>query len=183
MLYLDSDGLFAHWRSYVLSKYFPHLCAQEFNQLPELRRRSMMREMYRREPNLFYNLPPNLEMVAVVEEAERLCIPWCILTSGAEDHFDHALVVESKQLWFDKHFGIPASKVTVTESSAQKKNFAGRGRLLVDDYGRNCREWALGGGTAFWTRSEKPNPQVLVRHIGRFADAPYEDSGCILQIP
>lgn len=183
MLNLDSDGLFALWQSYVLPKYFPSMSRQEFNHLPELRRRSALREMYQREPNLFYNLTPNLEMIAVIEEAERLCIDWNILTSGAEDHFDHDLVVECKHRWFDKHFGIPADKVIVTESSAQKKDYAGRGRLLVDDYGRNCREWALAGGTAFWTRSEKPNPPVLIRHISRFVEAPLDESGCILQIP
>lgn len=40
-----------------------------------------------------------------------------------------------------KHFGVPADKVIVTESSGQKKAYASRGNLLVDDYGRNCREW------------------------------------------
>ena len=182
MIHLDSDGVFAAWVSYVLPKYFPTMSRQEFNALPELRRRGLMRDMYQREPNLFYNLPALTEMSAVLEALDRLGVPWCILTSGSEDHFDHELVVECKQLWFDKHFGVPADKVIVTETSGQKKDYAGRGRLLVDDFGRNCREWALQDGTALWVRTDKPNVPDLIRHLSNFVDAPNKAGGSILQI-
>lgn len=182
MIRLDSDGVFAGWVQYTIPKHFPEYTPQEFNKLPELKRRGLMREMYRKEPNLFYNLPPFLEMMRVLEELERLCVPWSILTSGSEDHFDRDLVVECKQLWFDKHFGVPADKVIVTETSHDKKIYAGPGTLLIDDFGRNCREWALSGGTAYWVETDKPNPTDLIRHINAFVESPNMNAGSILQI-
>lgn len=182
MVNLDSDGLFAVWSGYVVPKYFPTMTLKEFNAIPEIRRRALIRDVYQKEPNLFYNLPALPEMAKVLTALDRLGADWCILTSGAEDHFDHELVVESKQRWFDKHFGVPADKVIVTETSGQKKDYAGRGRLLVDDFGRNCREWALAGGTAFWVRTEKPNTRDLIRHITNFVEMPHESCGSILQI-
>lgn len=35
MFYLDSDGVFARWRKYVLSTHFPGMTIKEFNALPE----------------------------------------------------------------------------------------------------------------------------------------------------
>lgn len=182
MVQLDSDGVFAVWSGYVVPKYFPTMTLKEFNAIPELKRRALVREVYQKEPNLFYNLPALPQMTVVLEALEKMCVPWGILTSGAEDHFDHELVVESKVRWFDKHFGVPADKIIVTETSGQKKDHAGRGKLLVDDFGRNCREWALAGGTAFWVRTEKPNTRDLIRHIGEFVENPRENPGSILQI-
>ncbi|ANZ48833.1 hypothetical protein BIZ83_gp020 [Erwinia phage vB_EamM_ChrisDB] len=182
MVHLDSDGVFAVWSGYVVPKYFPTMTLREFNAIPEIKRRALVREIYQKEPNLFYNLPALKEMGVVLDALEKAGTPWCILTSGAEDHFDHELVVESKQLWFDKHFGVPADRIIVTETSGQKKDYAGRGLLLVDDFGRNCREWALAGGTAFWVRTEKPNTRDLIRHIGCFVETPHDSAGSILQI-
>lgn len=182
MIYLDSDGVFAGWRLYALPKYFPTMTSHEFNKLPDLKRRGLMRDMYQQEPNLFYNLPPNNAMIQVLEFIEKECLPWSILTSGSEDHYDHDLVVDCKERWFDKHFGVPADKIIVTENSGAKAVYAGRGKLLVDDFGRNCREWALKGGTAYWVHTDEPNVRDLIRHIGAFAEDPNMLCGSILQI-
>lgn len=182
MIYLDSDGVFAGWRSHVMPKYFPELTVKQFNALPDLKRRGMLRDIYQREPKLFYNLKPVEGMGAVLDAVDRMGVPWAILTSGAEDHYDHQLVVDCKQRWYDKHFGVPADKVIVTENSGQKKEYAGEGELLVDDFGRNCREWALKGGAALWVHTESPNARDICRHIQNFVDDPVAHNGSILQI-
>lgn len=182
MFYLDSDGLFARWRTYVLSTHFPGMTIKEFNALPELRRRSLTREMYQRDPDLFYKLSPISEASAIIETLEKLCDSWAILTSGSEDHFDHQLVVESKQRWFLKHFGVPSDKVIVTENSGQKAAYASRGNLLVDDYGRNCREWVLQGGGAIWVRTEQPNIPAICSQCEAFYEDPINLSGTLLPV-
>ena len=182
MFYLDSDGVFARWRKYVLTTHFPGMTIQEFHALSELKRRGMIRSMYQADPDLFYKLEPIEGMERVLETVDRLCDSWAILTSGSEDHYDHQRVVESKQRWYLKHYGVPADKVIVTENSAAKKAYAGRGNLLVDDYGRNCREWVLQGGAAIWVRTEEPCIESICRQCESFYNDPINQSGTILQI-
>ncbi|QVW55224.1 hypothetical protein pEaSNUABM29_00184 [Erwinia phage pEa_SNUABM_29] len=182
MFYLDSDGVFARWRKYVLSTHFPGMTIKQFNAIPELRRRSLTREMYQRDPDLFYKLEPIEGVQRILETVDRLCDSWAILTSGSEDHYDHQLVVDSKQRWFLKHFGVPADKVIVTENSGQKASYASRGNLLVDDYGRNCREWILQGGGAIWSRTEEPKIEAICLQCEAFYNDPISHSGTLLQI-
>lgn len=165
MIYLDSDGVFAGWREYVFTHHIRNMGPEEFNKLPELRRRSLLRDIYQKDPDLFYKLKPITGTEKILEAVERTCEDWAILTSSAEDHFDFGRVVECKHLWYAKHFGISADKVIVTESSAAKKEFAGRGHLLVDDFRRNCNEWAIAGGLAIWTLTDKPNIDGIIQQV------------------
>lgn len=180
MFNLDSDGVFASWRKYVLTHHFQGMSIQEFHGMPELHRRALVREMYLKDPDLFYKLDPIPEAAKILETVESLGECWAILTSGSEDHFDHGRVVECKKLFFEKHFGVPGHKVIVTTNSAEKATYADKGRLLVDDYGRNCREWVLKNGTAIYTRTDEPDVDVVCRQLRTFAENPFEYSGQIL---
>ncbi|WP_216088621.1 hypothetical protein, partial [Shigella flexneri] len=71
-------------------------------------------------------------------------------------------------------------KVIVTTNSAEKATYADKGRLLVDDYGRNCREWVLKNGTAIYTRTDEPDVEAVCRQLRTFAENPFEYSGQIL---
>lgn len=165
MIYLDSDGVFADWRGYVSEHHLRDMSFEDFNRLPEERRRAMMRKIYQNDPNLFYNLKPIAGTERILEAVEKTGECWAILTSGSEDHPDHELVTKSKELFFEKHFGLPKDRIIVTASSKEKQQYSGKGKLLIDDYRRNCNEWVLYGGSAIWTKTGEPNIPRIITHI------------------
>ncbi|MGL5397206.1 MAG: 5' nucleotidase, NT5C type [Shewanella sp.] len=169
MIYLDSDGLFAGYMPRLLSRYCGGLTKQEFNALPREKQTEIMRKAYREEPDFFYSLTPYLEMKEVLLSVERTGLPWAILTAGAQEHPDHEIVVQTKKLWFEVHFGVPRDKVIVTRNSKEKKQYAGLGKMLIDDYSDNCRDWAEHGGTAVKVEGDNPDVCKIIRCIELFA--------------
>jgi len=182
MLNLDSDGVMAGWRKYVERHHLHNVNWEEFHKIPETKRRGIFREIYQKDPDLFYKLDPLPGAELLLEAADRNDCGWRILTSAAEDHPDFDRCKEGKEAWYKKHFGISADRLIVTENSAAKKEYAGRGHLLVDDYRRNCNEWALKGGFALWTLADAPNVEALVQHIAEYQEDPNASTGFILQI-
>lgn len=161
MIYLDSDGLLASWCGYVFNKHLPHLTRSEFNSMCPIRRKGLLSEIYRREPNLFANLPPIEGAREFLEWLSTTGEPFAILTSAASDHHDFDIVKESKLFFFDKHFGLPPDKIIVVETSSDKAQYAEGGAMLVDDYGRNCHEWLLAGGCTIQVATDKPDFKQL----------------------
>jgi hypothetical protein len=182
MISLDSDGLFGAWCKYVFTKHILTMSSAEFNKLPEMRRRSMLREIYQKDPDLFYNLEPIAGTERILEAADTSPDGWGILTSSSEDHQDLNHVVECKHAWFKKHFDVPATRITVVENSAAKQQYAGRGHLLVDDYRRNCNEWAIAGGFAVWTLTDQPNVDAIVEQLRYYQEDPNLNAGLILHL-
>lgn len=171
MIYVDSDGVFADWRWYMEKHHLNGLTVPEFNALNPCRRSTILQEVYRKDPDLFEKLPRIPDMDIVVEYLTRSGEPWGILTSAGEDHPDFEYAAMSKRRWFLKHYGIPEHQVTVTESSASKAELAGPDTLLIDDFGRNCRQWADAGGKAIWVRTGKPDPHAIIEAIDDFINA------------
>lgn len=182
MISLDSDGLFAAWRKYVFTKHLTTMVPEVFNKLPESRRRFLMREMYQKDPDLFYKLEPIPGTEKILEAAMTCTDGWQILTSAADDHPDFNHVVECKHEWFKKHFAVPAARITVVENSAAKKQYAGRGDMLVDDYRRNCREWSDNGGFAVWTLTDRPDIDAIVSIIGNYQEDATVTGGLLLSL-
>ncbi|QXO09703.1 hypothetical protein pEaSNUABM11_00279 [Erwinia phage pEa_SNUABM_11] len=180
MLSLDSDGVFAGWRKYVFSKHILTMSPEEFNKLPEIRRRGILRDIYLKDPDLFYNLEPIAGTERILEAADTCSDGWGILTSSSEDHQDYNHVVECKHAWFKKHFDVPATRITVVENSAAKQQYAGRGHLLVDDFRRNCNQWALAGGFALWTKTDAPSVDAIVEQLRNYQEDPNLNSGMLL---
>lgn len=170
MIYLDSDGLLAGWCTYVFNKHLPHMTREELNTMCLVRRKSILSDMYRREPNLFANLSPLKGAKEFIEWLSTTGEPFAILTSSATDHHDFDIVKESKIFFFEKHFGLSADKVIVVESSYDKAKYAENGAMLVDDFGRNCQEWLLGGGCAIQVATDKPDFDQLKDAISLYLE-------------
>lgn len=182
MISLDSDGVFAAWRKYVFTKHLTTMAPEVFNKLPESRRRFLMREMYQKDPDLFYKLEPIPGTEKILEAAMTCTDGWQILTSAADDHPEYNHVVECKHEWFKKHFAVPAARITVVENSAAKKQYAGRGDMLVDDYRRNCNEWSVNGGFAVWTLTDRPDIDGIVSIISNYQEDASLGTGLLLQL-
>lgn len=161
MIYLDSDGLLASWCGYVFNKHLPHLSREELNTMCPVRRKGILAGIYLREPNLFANLSPVEGAKAFVDWLIGTGEPFAVLTSAAADHHDFDIVVESKLHFFDKYFGLGADKIIVVETSECKTEYVEPGYLLIDDFGRNCREWAAKGGLAIRVETDKPDFESL----------------------
>lgn len=148
MLFIDSDGVFADWEGYVLSRHIPHCKnAKELNKIERTKRQALIRGAYEIEPRLFANLPvlPNAR-----ELMERLTKEFgddfTILTAVGDDHPDYDVVAEDKKEFFKREFGLDEDRIIVVRSSADKQHMAGEGKILVDDYDVNCQQWADKGG-------------------------------------
>lgn len=165
MIYIDSDGVLAAWCGYVFNKHLPHLSREELNTMCPVRRKGILADIYLREPNLFANLSPIEGAKEFVDWLIYTGEPFAVLTSAAADHFDFDIVEECKLQFFDKYFGLVAHKVIVVETSSSKASYADPGDLLIDDFGRNCREWAEKGGIAIRVETDKPNFEELKEKV------------------
>ena len=53
---------------------------------------------------------------------------------------------DQKKRWVRKHFPNINPKQIIVTSRDKKKHYASGGQILIDDYGRNIREWEGAGG-------------------------------------
>lgn len=171
MINLDSDGVLADWRGYMEQHHFKGFTVPEFNAMNPARRSTILQEIYRKDPDLFAKLPKFQLMEVVVRHLIRSGEPWRILTSAGEDHPDFERAKACKELWHWKQFSIPAHQVVVTESSGAKAQYADPDSLLIDDFGRNCREWVAAGGKAIWVHTGKPDVHAICDAIDDFINA------------
>ncbi|ANZ50420.1 hypothetical protein PHOBOS_230 [Erwinia phage vB_EamM_Phobos] len=168
MIQLDSDGVLADWRWYMEKHHFKGFTVPEFNAMDPCRRSSILQEIYRKDPDLFEKLPRIREMGRVIQYLNRSGEPWGVITSAGEDHPDFEYAAVSKKNWLLKNFDIEPHRVIVTESSSDKAQHAGPDTLLIDDFGRNCREWCAAGGKAIWVHTGKPDVDAILQAIEDF---------------
>lgn len=147
MINIDADGLLVNWRGYVIPTHFPDMSIEEFNALEDTYRSALLREVYEKDPQLFYKLEPLPGAAEFMQFVMGLGEPWRILTSAGTDHPDFDIAAESKIQNLKKHFGIPREQVTVCESSETKRDYVeNKDDMLVDDFHRNVQQWREAGG-------------------------------------
>lgn len=169
MIHFDSDGIFANWEEYVNRVHFPDITIDSLNQMESRVRKAAMRDVYMRDPDLFYKLKPIAGAEQLLEFVESARLPWKILTAGSSDHFDIEHVKLCKRLWFATHHSVPSDKIVVVMDSGDKQKYAGHGKILVDDYAKNCNQWADAGGVAIQTTSNQPNIPSIISLLTKFA--------------
>lgn len=166
MVFFDSDGVFANWSGYVLPTHFPDLKdVDELTALPKSVYEPRMRAVYITDPDIFSKLKPITGSECLIAACEELSIPWSILTAAGEDHYSYDHVRVCKEQWFARYYDLSVEKVVVSRRSSDKKLYAAPGRVLVDDFLRNCEEWAAAGGTAIHCKSNEPNFKEILRVI------------------
>ena len=55
-------------------------------------------------------------------------------------------VIKGKTQWCQNNLGIPKSQVNIVQRK-EKRNYAGKDIILIDDHKKNIREWESAGGT------------------------------------
>jgi 5'(3')-deoxyribonucleotidase len=143
---VDLDGVGANWQSYVISRHFKGMSIDELNQHPD--RLQLLRQMYKREPRLFLNLPVIPQYGQFLDALTARDIPWKILTAAGDDHPVYETVKNDKLLWLKQRFGIEEDRVIITQASSDKHQYAHEQAVLVDDFVSNCRQWEAAGGIA-----------------------------------
>lgn len=162
MIFFDSDGVFADWAGYVLPIHFPDVASIDGLNEGNERIAVRMRQMYMKDPDLFYRLTPIAGTERLIEYVNGQNIPWFILTAVGKHHFSFPHAKVTKKRWFARHFGVDEEKVVVCPFSSTKVLYAEPGRVLVDDYRRNCEEWVAKGGTAILVKAGEPDvPKII----------------------
>ena len=73
---------------------------------------------------------------------------------------DDAAVIKGKMMWCKTNLGIHTSRIHVVQRR-EKKDFASKGVILVDDNRKTCSEFAAAGGIAIYhTASSKSIKQL-----------------------
>ena len=170
MIFFDSDGVFADWAGYVLPTHFPDAASiDELNEGNDVIS-ARMRQMYMKDPDLFYKLSPIPGVESLIEFVDGQNLPWSILTAVGKHHFSFPHAKLCKERWFDRHFDVPREKVVVCPFSSTKAIYADAGRVLVDDFRRNCEEWVAKGGTAILVKPGAPDVPRVLDLLARIAE-------------
>lgn len=174
MILFDADGLSANFHK-RLEDFIPW---EDFSGLTKEDQSHLLREVYRINPNFFYELEPNLQFFDLIEWAERSGEQWGILTAIGDDHHDDELVKEHKYLWHEKHFNIPRDKITIVPNSEAKAKFAEVGYILVDDYGKNCEDFISNGGMAIKVKANTYNSSDVIDTLSDLIIVKYTEEVC-----
>lgn len=167
--YIDLDGLGANWQDYVLEQHFPDFKdIEELNQHPE--RATLIREVYVREPRLFRNLPPIARYKQLLDHLTKRMVNWTILTAAGADHPCYHTAREDKLRYVRQHFDVDSDKIIVTRTSENKILYSGNEKVLIDDFGRNCREWELAGGTSILVEANEYCIDDLIERVDKLID-------------
>ena len=93
--------------------------------------------------DFFFNLPLYEGAVKLFLNLPRAVN---ILTACPKSHYGS--VARQKRRWVQKHFGDYVTVLPVMGSHNKPLFMHAPGDLLIDDYGKNCREWSAAGGIA-----------------------------------
>lgn len=166
---IDLDGLGTNWQGYVLQNHFPEFENIEvLNQHP--RRIELMRGIYEREPRLFRNLPKIDKYQRLLRHLTERGVTWRILTAIGSEHPSPDLVREDKLAYLWEHFGVSSDKIIISDASEDKVSYAGKGKVLIDDFKRNCREWEGAGGTALYVEANTYCIDDLIKRVDSLID-------------
>ena len=91
----------------------------------------------------FRKLPPMVDYHELIGYVKHTGLPWEILTAAGV--VNRQLVVWDKNEWIKEYID-PFVVVTCTYSGSQKKVFAQKGNVLIDDRQENIDAWESEGG-------------------------------------
>lgn len=165
-IYIDLDGLGANWEEYVVANHFPTMTIQQVNQLPE--RTAVMRAMYVKEPNLFYNLPTIPQFQALIDHVRSCNCKWAILTAAGTDHPHYETVRLDKVRYVSRHFDVPEERIIVAREGGDKPAFASPMSLLIDDFKRNCEAFEKAGGHSLLVEANTYDVEHVKQQIDKF---------------
>lgn len=167
--YLDFDGLGSNWQDYVLKNHFPDFKSiEELNQHPD--RAALIKGVYEREPRLFRNLPPIEKYGQLLSHLTNRCVNWMILTAAGSDHPCYHTAREDKLHHIRHNFGVSSDKVIVARTSENKILYSGVGKVLIDDFHRNCHEWESVGGQSILVEANNYDIDDLIKRVDDIID-------------
>lgn len=138
-IYFDMDGVLADWVAGFEST-FP-VSYEYFNSLPK-ERYDRYKDLIKKTPKFFYNLPPINYTVSVLKELVANGYDVEILTSAGTDRTKH--VVAEKKAWLKKHgINVPFNYTT---KSADKAKYATKDSVLIDDRDKSIGPFKQAGG-------------------------------------
>ncbi len=79
-------------------------------------------------------------------------------------------------------FDVPREKVVVCPFSSTKSLYAESGRVLVDDFRRNCEEWVAKGGTAILVKPGEPDVPRIIALLTQIAENQFPDDPHIYEV-
>lgn len=162
----DSDGVFADWTTYMLENHLTDFTdIRSFNNSDD--KLTRLQAVYKEDPHAFAKLPRLPEaytLVKFMSVLQNAGVPVRILTAVGSEHHDVEMATQDKLAWFEELFTemkaqddtirLTTDLVCVVHLSEVKQHEAKQGSLLIDDYGRNCRQWAEKGGLAVKWRGD-----------------------------
>ena len=93
----------------------------------------------------FYHLPPLDGALDFYKKIKGIHFP-IILTACPTSRYHE--VADQKKRWVKKYLGTTALVLPAHGSESKKAYIQDDGDILIDDYGKNCREWEENGGIA-----------------------------------
>lgn len=139
-LFLDLDGVMADLEGDYLNR-FGH-------PMDEAESKAKMWSSINGIEDYFYHLPMMagaLEFYRDIKRYDPIILTSCPTSRYAE-------VATQKMRWVRKNLDPDVLVITVDGSDRKQYFVQHKGDILVDDYGKNCREWASAGGTAIQHR-------------------------------
>lgn len=163
-IYIDLDGIGANWSGYMLSNHFTEFeSIDQLNNHPEMNR--LIRNVYIKEPHVFRSLKPIKGYNKVLNAVKSLGIEWKILTAIGKDHPDPEIAREDKLYFLKHHFNIEREQVIITDDSPDKQKYAGAGKILIDDFDKNIKQWNAAGGLGILVTANLYDPARLAHNI------------------
>jgi len=103
--------------------------------------------------HIFWSLMPAYDWMFELLEVARAKAKRVAIISKPSEHPSSSF---GKHIWINKYFGETFQDFSLT---AMKADSARPGRLLIDDFDKNCDEWTAAGGEALlfpqqWNRGE-----------------------------
>lgn len=105
----------------------------------------------------WYKMPPMPDAHNLVEYLAKNNHDLWVLSAAPEWHPD---ATTQKKRWVNKYFPIIETPKIVITRRELKKNHA-KGNILVDDYGKNIREWKNAGGVGIHHKNTDTSIRML----------------------
>lgn len=148
--FFDLDGLLFDWRTPML-RAIPGLTIEQLNRHDN--KDALIIDVYNKNPDFFADLPvvpDGWKILSMVLKAGFQVD----FASSAGIHPNHAKARKDKLLALKTEYAIlgfgelEEDQLLMVPTSKAKANLSGPGRILVDDFKRNCDEWEAEGGMA-----------------------------------
>jgi hypothetical protein len=114
------------------------------------------------------DLTPTKDMEELKEFAFSNFLRIGILSSSSKKSHGSNMVKNGKLKWLRKHgflSKIPNENIIIVDSARDKKKYAWKNKILVDDYEKNVKEWLGAGGVGIHHKSAKSTIKQLFRYV------------------